>query len=157
MKKIFLLGGHDLEMVTIRDLLLRSGHTFFDKALQWNNAYIDQYADDIKDFANREDIAIYAIELQYKNIPAISNLTIIDHHNDLSHLPSALEQVAELLGVQPDKRTSLIAANDKGYIPAMEKLGASKEEINEIRTADRKAQGVTAEDEQLAKQAENLL
>lgn len=155
MKKIFLLGGHDLEMVTIQNLLLRSGHTFFDKALQWNNAYIDQYADDIKDFANREDIAIYAIELQYKHIPAISNLTIIDHHNDLSHLPSALEQVAELLGVQPDKRMSLIAANDKGYIPAMEKLGASKEEINEIRTADRKAQGVTAEDEQLAEQAVN--
>jgi hypothetical protein len=47
----------------------------------------------------------------------------------------------------------LVAANDRGYIPAMLELGATKEEINAIRIADRKAQGVTPEEEAAAEEA----
>jgi hypothetical protein len=42
-----------------------------------------------------------------------------------------------------------VAANDKGYIPAMLRIGATAEEIADIRHRDREAQGVTAEDEKL--------
>ena len=54
-------------------------------------------------------------------------------------------------------RQKLIAANDTGYIPAMQRLGASPEEIAEIRMADRKMQGCTDEDEQLAEEAVKTL
>lgn len=52
-----------------------------------------------------------------------------------------------------------IAANDTGFIPAMEALNATIEEIREIRLADRRAQGVTEVDEQLAEQSilQNLI
>ena len=52
----------------------------------------------------------------------------------------------------------LVAANDAGYIPAMQALGATEDEIIEIRRRDRAAQGVTEDDELLAEKsiAENL-
>ena len=37
----------------------------------------------------------------------------------------------------------LVAANDRGYVPATLDLGATKEEVNAIGAGDRKAQGVT--------------
>lgn len=153
MENIFLIGGYDLEMITIRELLLRNNIRFLDKHLQWNNAYIDEYAEEIKDYANNEKYRIYAIELNYKNIVHIDNLEIIDHHNKLSGNPSALEQVAGLLGTTMDRKMKLIAANDREYIPGLMKLGATNEEIMEIRLADRKAQGVTDEDESKAEKA----
>ena len=67
----------------------------------------------------------------------------IDHHNEYCHLPSSLEQVASVLGVELNRKQRLIAANDVGYIPAMKALMATDEEIAEIRREDRRAQGVT--------------
>lgn len=153
MEYIFLIGGYDLEMITIRELLLRNNIRFLDKHLQWSNAYIDEYAEEIKDYANNEKYKIYAIELNYKNTVPIDNLEIIDHHNKLSGNPSALEQVAGLLGITMDRKMKLIAANDREYIPGLMKLGATCEEIMEIRLADRKAQGVTDDDEFKAQKA----
>jgi len=79
-----------------------------------------------------------------------SNYHIIDHHNEFSGRPSSLEQVADIIGVHLSRKQQLIAANDKGYIPAMQQLGATAEEISEIRFLDRQAQGVTPDDEQKA-------
>jgi hypothetical protein len=79
----------------------------------------------------------------------------IDHHryqdDDRSHGLSSLEQVAELLGVELDRWQQLVAANDRGYIPAMERLGASQEEIAAVRQQDRRAQGLTEVDEERAR------
>ena len=48
----------------------------------------------------------------------------------------------------------LVAANDSRYIPGMIKLGASREEIDDIRRADRAAQGVSeGDDERLAEES----
>lgn len=150
MENIFLLGGHDLEMLTIREMLTREKYTFFDRHLSWSNAFIDEYAAEFASFGDDANIRLYAIELKYKDMHPLENLSIIDHHDDLSHCPSALEQVAAVLGKELDRYQQLVAANDRGYIPEMLRLGATTEEVDRIREADRKAQGVTEEEEQAA-------
>ncbi len=148
-RKTFLLGGHDLEMLTIKQILeRREDCVVLDKHLRWDNAFLSAYQDDIKD----NDGTIYGIELR-EDIPVKSNYHRIDHHNDKEDLPSALEQVAEILDVELNRLQLLIAANDKGYIPAMTALSATKEEIAEIRLADRTAQGIGEKEERLAEES----
>lgn len=77
----------------------------------------------------------------------------IDHHNENAGKLSALEQLADLLGVPLNRYEQLVAANDRAYIPGMKALQASDAEISEIRRADRACQGVTEEQECLAEQA----
>ncbi len=55
-----------------------------------------------------------------------------------------------MLGAGLTHRQQLVAANDRGYIPAMLEAGASESEIACIRSLDRAAQGISAEDERLA-------
>ena len=148
-RKTFLLGGHDLEMLTIKQILeRREDCVVLDKHLRWDNAFLSAYQDDIKG----NDGTIYGIELR-EDIPVKSNYHRIDHHNDKEGLPSALEQVAEILNVELNRLQILIAANDKGYIPAMMALSATKEEIAEIRRADRSAQGIGVKEERLAEES----
>ena len=47
----------------------------------------------------------------------------------LPDAPAAPLQVADVLGVTPDRHMQLVAANDAGYIPAMQALNADKDEI----------------------------
>ncbi|MGE4456974.1 MAG: hypothetical protein AB7E13_08550 [Arcobacteraceae bacterium] len=68
-------------------------------------------------------------------------------------MPSSLEQIAAILHVKLSREQNLIAANDSSYIAGMKKLGATYEEIQTIRAADRKAQGITPEDEILAQRS----
>ena len=148
--RLFLLGGYDLEMLTIKQLLEdRNDCVVADKHLYWDNALLSAYQEELLEHA---DCEIYGIELR-ENITVPDNYISIDHHNDRSSGPSTLEQVASILGVTLTRYQQLVAANDKGYIPAMKALGASKEEIDEIRRKDREAQGVTEEDELLAEQS----
>ena len=87
------------------------------------------------------------------------NVKFIDHHNERSNEPSSIEQVADLLNITLTREQQLIAANDKGYIPVMEALDATKEEINDIRRRDRQAQGIVNNDELLGERSikENLI
>jgi len=151
-KRVFLLGGSDLEMATIKALLNMYDIKLVDKNLKWNNATLSQYKDVLNDKEH-----FYGIEL-YEDIPTPKYYTKIDHHNELSDNNCSLLQVANILGIGLSKKGKLICANDSGYIPAMKKMGASKEEIDEIRQKDRQFQGVTKEDENLAKKSiqENL-
>ena len=152
---LFLLGGYDLEMLTIKQMLEgKPGCIILDKHLQWDNARLSSYQDELCRFASYD---IYGIELQ-EDIPLPRNYHRIDHHNDWADKPSSLEQVAEIGGEVLSFYQQLVAANDRGYIPAMLALGASQEEIDDIRRKDREAQGVTEEDETLAEMAiaENL-
>ena len=151
----FLLGGHDLEMLTVRDLLVREGIPFSDLHLRWDNAFLSSYAQVLGELPS--DCMVYGIELQ-EDIVLPANYRRIDHHNQCSHLPSVLEQVVGLLQIPMDRHMQLVAANDRAYIPGLVAMGATKEEIDEIRLADRRAQGVTEEEERLAEKAiaENL-
>ncbi len=152
-KRLFLLGGRDLEMEEIRKLLVENGCQkygqgsegdcfYADRELKWG-AKLSDY-EDLLDF----DGKIYGIELKKpsEDFKAPDNYRAIDHHNSSWCLPSALEQVAELLGVELTRWQRLIAANDRGHIAALKAIDATAEEIKQIREADMKAQGVTEEE-----------
>lgn len=151
-KRIFLLGGNDLEMTTIKNLLVNAGEQFETHDLRWDNAKLSSYEKTLEEYGNSPDYQIYGIELN-EDIPHPDNYVRIDHHNDFANKPSSLEQVATLLGLEMDRHMQLVAANDSRYIPGMIKLGASQEEIDDIRRADRAAQGVSEGDESLAEES----
>lgn len=152
-KRIFLLGGNDLEMTTIKNLLVNAGEQFETHDLRWDNAKLSSYEKTLEEYGNSPDYQIYGIELN-EDIPHPDNYVRIDHHNDFANKPSSLEQVATLLGLAMDRHMQLVAANDARYIPGMIKLGASREEIDDIRRADRAAQGVSeGDDERLAEES----
>ncbi len=147
---LFLLGGHDLEMVEIKELLDNHNEKYLDNNLAWGAQWSD-YSEDIKNPENKGKTFV-GIELSGKqDMPAEGS--DIDHHNFNSDKPSSIEQVAGLLAVPLSHWQKLVAANDRGYIPGLELLCATKEEINKIREADKKAQGVTAKDESKAKES----
>lgn len=146
MERVFLLGGHDLEMLEIKRLLMSHGERFVDAGLDWDCAFLSAYLPFI---LKQPDSDYYGVELQ-EDCTLPRHYTRIDHHNDYNNRPASILQVAEILGVTPDKHMQLIAANDAGYIPAMQVLNASEEEIADIRKRDRAAQGVSEEDEKMA-------
>lgn len=151
-KRIFLLGGNDLEMTTIKNLLVNAGEQFETHDLRWDNAKLSSYEKTLEEYGNSPDYQIYGVELN-EDIPHPDNYVRIDHHNDFANKPSSLEQVAKLLDLAMDRHMQLVAANDARYIPGMIKLGASREEIDDIRRADRAAQGVSEGDESLAEKS----
>jgi hypothetical protein len=154
MKRIFLLGGYDLEMLTIRELLESYSEICFDRHLSWDTALLAYYQEELSKYGNNDDYIIYGIELRSsESEDIISNYKLIDHHNEYSDQLSALAQVAEIIGHPLTHCEQLIAANDSAYIPGMQSMGATAEEIEQIRYKDRRAQGVTGEDERLAKKA----
>lgn len=105
---------------------------------------------------------IFGVELQGE---APAGATNIDHHvydgDDRNNPLSSIEQVSNMLKIDLSLRDQFIAANDKGYIPAMEKLANNlnmteelkNEVIQLIRRLDRNAQGITPEQEQEAEEA----
>lgn len=153
---IFLLGGHDLEMLTIRELLqAHAPDSFIDKRLGWGAA-ASAYRVEIED-AWQSGHTPVLVEL-IDDIGLDERAVIIDHHGPLAGAdkPTALHQVFALLGLPPEAWTrwiELVAANDRGHIRGMLKVGATMEEIVAIRAADRAAQGITEEQEQQAAKA----
>jgi hypothetical protein len=149
---IFLLGGRDLEMLEIKKILASEKLTFFDYALEWG-AKLSSYVSLFND-----SNTFIGIELT-QDIDPPRHYIEIDHHNKDSHKSSSLEQIIELLKndlrieIELSGDLQLIAVNDKGYIPAMLKMGATPREVEDIRRRDRKAQGVTEEDELLAEES----
>ncbi len=155
----YLLGGADLEMRTIADLLAREGAEVIDHKLAWG-ARLSAYAEDIAGLAARGRCPV-AVELADDlpaEFPGRERLVLIDHHGPRAgqDQPTALEQVFARLGLPAarwSRHFALVAANDRGHVPAMQALGASLEEMRAIRAADRAAQGVSAADEAQAQAA----
>jgi len=166
-KDVYLIGGKDLEMYQIKKRLSRKGEEFIDKDLIWG-AKIEDYADVIGEILEGDKIPV-AIELAGADTK--EGVVDIDHHGDKSGRPASLTQVMERIGKDMSFVDELIAANDAGYIPAMEELfekhrerfemryGKEKYEkfknklIELIRSKDRQQQGVTEEDEKAAQEA----
>ena len=160
-KKVFLLGGGDLEMKTIKDILKKSSdYVMVDKDLKWDDALLSKYEDELVQYSS-DDYKIYGIELR-ADITVPKNYIRIDHHNDLQNMPSALEQIGKIIQHELTDEEKLIVANDKGYYPGMkEYLDKTYPEMTEedkkcmmyeIRKRDRAAQGVTEEQEEKAKE-----
>lgn len=145
---VFLIGGSDLEMEEIKRILVERNIDFEDKGLGWG-AKLSDYADVFAKHAGR---MICGIELKADITPP-EGYVEIDHHGKNEGKASSIEQVCSMLGVDMSWRQKLVAANDRGYIPAMKEMGATPEEIADIRRQDRKAQGVTEADEKAAEKA----
>jgi len=166
-RTIFLLGGHDLEMDTILNLLKKYKIPFLDKHLTWENANLSEYENDIRKVLKKSpDIIIYGVELRNDLCLSSSETKIfethyktIDHHSIIPNRPSSLEQVAELIGHQMTDYEKEVAINDVSHIRGLEERGLSKSEIDKIRKKDRLAQGITSKDEDLAEKSikDNLI
>ena len=169
----FFLGGRDLEMVTIRELVeqVRPG-TCHDRGLGWG-ARASVYREQIlATLARRQTPVLVELEpdLDLACVRATEaeatrsivgdgrTLILVDHHGAAagSDRPTALHQVFQLLGCPPTawtRRMELVAANDRGYLPALADAGATAEEMRAIRRDDRAAQGIAPEEEAAAEEA----
>ena len=154
---IFFLGGHDLEMVTIRDLLEREAPgRFHDRNLSWG-ARISAYRREVAEcLANRRTPVLVELEDDLGLEP--SAVVVVDHHGHEAggESPTSLHQVFGLLKLSRERWSrwyELVAANDRAYIPGLISVGASREEIERVRRADRAAQGITSEEEEQAERA----
>lgn len=126
----------------------------------WNNLE-PEIKKQIEEYKNK-NFEVFGVELQGA---APSGAVNIDHHcydgDDRSNEKSSLEQVADLIGYKLSLFEEFIAANDKGFIPAMISLAKtknlSKEQtqtlIQKVRLQDRAAQGITPEQERIAEKA----
>ncbi|OGE26183.1 hypothetical protein A2780_00015 [Candidatus Daviesbacteria bacterium RIFCSPHIGHO2_01_FULL_41_45] len=160
---IFFLGGNDAEMVRIFEVLANAGIETVNKGLGWG-AHASAYADEIAS-AGAEGKTVVLVELDNSSAAktewtaekvavTLPEGTIeVDHHGDRSAEPASILQVLKLIGAEPTHWDLLIAANDSGFIPAMEAMGATANEIAEVRASDRNAQGITPEKEAEAEQA----
>ncbi len=152
--KIFLLGGHDLEMSEIKHILDERKIKYFDAGLTWDNALLSHYEEELELYANDPLHVIYGVELRESESDVIPlNYYRVRHDNECINFPTSLEQVASLLDYPLTDRQRYIAANDKGYIPAMLSAGATQDEIAEILRLDRLEQGITQIDIDMAEQA----
>ena len=151
-KYMFFLGGHDAEMDEIKNLLEQQGYIPFDKGLPWNNALLSAYKEELSRISDKQ-IPVF-IELKM-DCEYPLNARIIDHHGEQAgkDMKTSIEQVADLLRIQLNRHQQLVSANDKGHIAGMKELCATDQEIKNIRAIDRKAQGVTEQDEENAKKS----
>lgn len=165
--KLWIVPNNDLEAKTIIELLERSGEKYFVTGQAWGASWEkleEEILEEIEE-AKKAGLTIYGVELQGDSKGGIN----IDHHiygeDDRSNSKSSIEQVADILGTDLTLDELFVAANDKGYIPAMESLGKeldiSQEDLQEIianiRMRDRQMQGVTVEQEFQAQEAVEML
>lgn len=129
-----------------------------DRRLPWG-ARASAYEAEIRASLDRGLVPVL-VELAYDLPPDIPRKTLIevDHHGERAGgaQPSSLRQVFDLLQLPPTAWTrehDLITANDVGHMAGMRAIGASADDIRRVRDADRRAQGVTARDERLARAA----
>lgn len=162
-KRLWVVPNNDLEAQAIIGLLKRNEEDVLITGQNWGASWdkLEQKIKEIVESYKEQGKQVYGVELQGDSNGAIN----VDHHiygeDDRSNAKSSIEQVAEVLGVELTLDEQFVSANDKGYIPAMEKLGAelglSAEDLQEIianiRMRDREMQGVTPEQEAQAQEA----
>jgi len=155
--RLWVVPVNDGEAAEVRDLLRQNGELVLISAQKWGASWAGlepELQACMQQFRrSHPEGEIIGIELEGTNR---CDARDIDHHrysdSDRSNPLSSLEQVAAILGVALTRRQQLIAENDKGYIPAMRRAGATDEEIADIRVQDRAAQGITPANELQAEQ-----
>lgn len=154
----FCLGGHDLEMRTIAELVgtsLGREHVI-DRGFGWG-ARAAGYAADMAAILAKGGTPVL-VELDTAGAELPGGAIVVDHHGMAAgaDCPSSLEQVFLLLGLPREcwtRELALVAANDVGHVAALRAMGADEDEIRRIRAADRAAQGVSAAQERQAEEA----
>lgn len=123
---------------------------FYDRRLTWG-AKTSTYQREIIETLARGLTPVFVELVNDLNLKP-SQFLVVDHHGEHAgeNQPTSLHQVFDLLRLPPERWTrwfELVAANDRGYVPAMVEMGATHEEITKVRAADRAAQGITFEEE----------
>ncbi|MGL4462651.1 MAG: hypothetical protein ACRC1K_10895 [Planctomycetia bacterium] len=158
---VYFLGGRDLEMETIAALLAAAPGPpiVHDARLAWGaaaSAYRAELAAELA--AGRTPVLVELnLDLPPAELPA-DRVAVVDHHGPKAgkNAKTSLEKVFERLGLPPKawtRRHALVAANDRGHIPALVALGADADEIAATRAADRRAQGITPAEEDEGRRA----
>lgn len=168
--RYFIIPANDAEAILIAEVLRKNGENFSVTSQAWGASW-GGLEDEIKTkisnlTAVRErraggmvmgvsrDCTVYGVELQGQAPEGCEN---IDHHiydgDDRSDPKSSLEQVADLIGYRLNRWEELVAANDRGFIPMMEVIGATADEIQRVRALDRRAQGIQSVQEFQAEEA----
>jgi len=156
--KIWVVPVNDLEAVEIRNLLADAGEKVLVTQQRWGASWENLEPEVVAEVNNllqsNPEVEVIGIEL-FGDSPWINSRTI-DHHTwgneDNANEQSSIEQVASELGVELNRYLQLVAANDKAWFPGLEAAGATEDEADIIRQADRCAQGVTPDDEAQAVQ-----
>ncbi len=161
--RLWVTPNNDLEAKTIVEMLEKNEEEYLVTGQAWGASW-EKLEEELKEKvekAKQNGKSVYGVELQGDSNGAIN----IDHHiygeDDRSKPESSIEQVADILGVELTLDEQFVSANDKGYIPAMQELGANlgieekdlQEIIENIRMRDREMQGVTPEQEAQAQEA----
>ena len=156
----YFLGGADLEMEAIRELVAaHAALPAHDKGLRWGarlSAYRDELAASLA--AGETPVLVELADDLAADAFDRGRCVVVDHHGPRAgrDAPSALEQVFARLRLPPvcwTRRLALVAANDKGHIAGLAAAGAGGGDIEAVRTADRRAQGLTAADDARARAA----
>lgn len=161
--RLWIVPNNDLEAKTIINILTEQGEQYLITNQKWGASWENLepgIKEKVEETKKSNDKKIYGIELQ----GYCEGTENIDHHvygsDDRSNSKSSLEQVAEILRRKLSIDEKFVAANDKGYIPAMEILGRSlnlseseiKKYIEKTRKRDREIQGITDEQERQAEE-----
>lgn len=122
-KPLFLIGGHDLEMIEIKKLLIKNKQEFIDYNLSWG-AKLSSYQNILNKYEYKYR-TIIAIEL-INDISISQNFINIDHHNEYYYLPSSIEQIAKILNINLNFYQKLVAINDVSHIKGLKQFGLSE-------------------------------
>jgi hypothetical protein len=139
------LGGADLEIKTIRqllqDLVATGSIALHDHRLSWG-AKASAFREEIDEaVAARQPVVLVELadDLPPRH-PGRERMTWIDHHGAVSTLPTALEQIFDRYrkplaarGWGWTRDGGLVAANDQGHASAMAAAGATQDEMLAIR------------------------
>jgi len=149
---LFIVPANDGEAVEIRKILQIAKVNHVVTRQPWGATWVGlepAVVEKVEEcISTNLSVVIYGVELGGS---ARWDAINIDHHRyrdeDRTNEKSSIEQVAALLGVELTRHQLLIAANDKGWIPALKAMGASENEIKIVRAQDRLSQGVTPDQE----------
>ena len=156
-RRLWVVSKNDLEAVEIIRLLDTRGERVLISFQKWGASWSGlerPILDELQRAIRSGGFQIIGVELGGK--PDFE-ARAIDHHkykNDNRWNPlSSLEQVAGELGTELTKFQRQVAVNDRSYIPGLRReiWRISTQTIAAIRRADRRAQGLTKEDEDRAK------
>lgn len=163
----FFLGGHDLEMIEIKQLLIEAGfgEEIVDKGLAWG-AKVSDYTGEINEaLAAGKTPVLIELALDEPIDAAMDRVVVVDHHGAqaVDGAPASLRQVYDLIAPETSAASgapvhwtrwrALVAINDVAHIKGLEAFGVKPDEIRQVRDADRAAQGVDLETEAESRRA----
>lgn len=152
MKYFFVLGGDDAEMIRIKDLLDSRGISWVQPEKNWGPKSFGPEQIGVEGMTPGTRV-VFVEAAPSPEFPAVRASVVIDHHGDNAGLPASILQVLDLLHMEPTRWDCVIAANDNGWFHGLIAMGATQEEMERVRPADRSAQGITPEHEAEAERA----